>query len=199
MHSRRGLTRIRRWAVVMPASIGLLLAAYVINLATWDTSTGAASAALTQTRDRIKDMTSKIAKLGRDLREQQAVLRANRAVGEQPDWGSLLSLLASSLGENAVLIECRVEPEATPAAPAAPAARGTAQAQPEGARPQKLKLTIKGMSRTQDAASKFVIAMEKTKVFDKVTLVETKRSEPSNEDITFEIACDLSDSGAIIK
>jgi Tfp pilus assembly protein PilN len=198
MQSRRGLARIRRWALIMQGSVGLLVAAYLINLATWDTSTVAAESALAQTKEQIKDTTGKIAKLRGDLREQQAVLRANKAVGEQPDWGSLLSLLASTLGDNAVLTEARVEPVAVVPVPT-PVTAKSAPALPEGSRPQKLKLTIKGMSRTQDAASKFVISLEKTKVFDKVTLVETKRSEPSNENISFEIACDLTDSGAMTK
>lgn len=192
IRQRQAVTRVRRWAMVAPGCGALLLAAILINAASWDTNTATAAAALSEVEQKIKEADASIVRQKRELREQQAVLRANRAVGEQPDWGLLLALLASRLGDDAVLSGCSVEP-------AAPDPGAKAPIKSEAGRPSKLRLTIKGQSRTQEAASRFVIDLERTGVFDRVTLVETKRSEPPFEDVSFEVLCALSDSGAMSK
>jgi hypothetical protein len=189
---RRAVSRLRRWAIAVPITGTLLVCAYFLGAISLGGASGAAATALAQTHEKIDALKARSGKLGRDNREQNAVLRANRAVGEQPDWGLMLSLLASRLGEDAVLSACTVEP-----VPPDPSVKTPVKS--EAGRPSKLRLTIKGQSRTQEAASRFVIELERTGVFDRVTLVETKRSEPPLEDISFEVLCALSDSGAMSK
>ncbi len=191
---RRGTARLRAWMVVGPTCLSLLAVAYVVNVLAWDTDVGSATAALEATKAKSKEADVKIARLKKELKEQQATVRANKSVGEQPDWASLLTLLASTLGKDAALISCKVEPVLPEQAE-----RGTKEQAKLQGRPQRLKLTLKGLSRTQEAASQFVIQLEQTKVFEKVTLLETKRDQANKDDVVFDVMCDISDSGAISK
>src|SRR5436309_3419983 len=43
--------------------------------------------------------------------ELQPILRAAKAVGDQPDWGTLLTLVASRLGHDALLSAAALTPE----------------------------------------------------------------------------------------
>lgn len=194
LKQRRGMARLRAWLIVGPISIGLLLLAYVVNLATWETDAGPVSRALHETKEQVAAAQVQIAQLKKELREEQAVLRANRSVGEQPDWGSLLSLLSSCLGRDAALVTCTVEP-VIPESSTKPG-KEPVKAQ---IRPQRLRLLVHGLSRTQEAASRFVIELEGTKLFEKVVLVEAKRDATRTEDVSFDVACELTDSGAVTK
>lgn len=194
LHARRGMARLRVWMTVGPISLGLLVAAYLINFMAWDTDTRPVEAALRETEQRIADADKKIALSKKLNEEEQAIKRANRSVGEQPDWGSLLTLLGACLGEDAALVACAVEPVVEE--------RGTKTdkeaAKPAG-RPQRLRLSVQGVSRTQEAASRFVVELERTALFDKVNLVETKRKDTNQADVDFRVTCELSDSGALSK
>jgi len=116
-------------------------------------------------------------------------------VGEQPDWGMLLSLLASKLGDDAALSLCSLEPVQPLAVGVKGPANPGADRAKETGRPQQLKLVLKGNARTQEAASTFVLALEKTGAFDRVNLVETQRDQKGEVGVAFEVVCEMSDSG----
>ena len=189
--ARRAAARVRCWMWVIPASAGLLVAAYIINWLNWDTNTQPASDALAEIESQIQTTNRRVSTQSRELREAGAMLRANLAVGEQPDWSLLLHLLVDRLGDHAALTACVLEPVAPPAdAKAAPKSEGGT-----GGRPELLKLSIKGVAATQEAASRFVLELEQSGAFDSVHLVETQRAQAAGDGIAFEVACGLSDPG----
>jgi hypothetical protein len=193
LRARRGAGRVRVWMVVVPCCAGLLSAAWVINWMGWDTDTSALTAEITETKSKIKESQKRIALQGRELREAEAILKANRAVGEQPDWSLLLDVLASRLGADASLKACILEPVA-----AVHSAKDAAKDRDVG-RPEELKLTLRGVAGTQSAVSQFVLDLESTKAFELVQLVETSRDKGSDEGIGFEVVCRLTDPGGSLK
>jgi hypothetical protein len=194
LKARRGASRVRLWLAVIPACSALFAGAWVINWLGWSTDLGPLTAELEATKLRIKQSKTVLAGHGKELREAEAKLRANRAVGEQPDWSILLEVLAAKLGTDAGLKACILEPVAAAATPGAKSKEGSGHG-----RPEELKLTLKGVADTQAAVSKFVLGLEATGAFDLVQLVETNRDKGSDEGIGFEVVCRLTDPGGSLK
>ncbi len=120
------------------------------------------------------------------LAEQGLVLAAGRSIADQPDWSLLLTFLADEvLGDQVVLSGCTLGP-----------AHATAQAK-ELTDPS-LTLTLTGYTRTTPDVSRFVLRLERTGLFDRVTLTRTQR-EPylDGQAIAFEVRCLMSRGGEI--
>jgi Tfp pilus assembly protein PilN len=197
--ARRRAARIRAWMIVAPLCASLLGGAYAGLRVQWGgdgkdltTDLASADALIRATEREISAAKLKNAEL-------QPMLRAARAVGNQPDWGQLLTLLASKLGEHAVLSNCTLTPAPDAATPASPAPRRTGRAG-EGSKPQdfgrpeRFTLTLSGIGRTQDAVASFISALETAGLFDRVTLQETHRTNfAAQEAVAFKVECLLSD------
>ncbi|MBT8484518.1 MAG: hypothetical protein HKO59_00465 [Phycisphaerales bacterium] len=110
------------------------------------------------------------------IEHSMTVLRANRAVGVQPDWSILLALVAEALGDEMVIRECRLV-----AQPARDEETGN-----------DLTLTISGIGRTQQDISQFVLRMDKLTLFRRVRLTDTRREPFLNDHaIAFRLECEL--------
>lgn len=118
------------------------------------------------------------------LVEQQKRLAAAREIAEQPDWGTLLALLADKSDDRMVLRSCRLQPAADLAAHS----RTTDAPAPEG-----LVVVVTGVARSPQSAQQYVLRLEQTRLFDRVTLVDTRR-EPflDGEASAFRVDCLLS-------
>lgn len=191
--ARRTTARVTLWGAVLPVCCGLMLAAYLVQRFAATPDVRAVEDALADVQAKIKDDSKKIAKLAAEVREAKSRLSANRAVGEQPDWSLLLALLTDRLGNEAALTSLKLEPIVLAAK-----GKGEAEAAPGGGRPERLKLTISGVARSQAAASRFVLGLEDTPAFESVNLVEAKRTtgDDGGGTVAFQIACQLTDPGA---
>ena len=133
-------------------------------------------------------------------REVQAALAAARTVADQPDWGSLLSVIAARLGEDAVLSNCSLEPAEAAAVPSAPqngAPGQKGQPAPIAARPSRYRLTLAGLARTQEAVSRLTLEYTNAHLFDSVNIVETRRSTFLDQPaVAFRIECAINEAPA---
>ncbi len=134
-----------------------------------------------------------------DLASANSTLRATRAVADQPDWSALFALLGRSVGEDVVLRSVELRPE-TPA-PSQPAAAPAAAAAKAGSKVAKvtpapaLILNVGGLGRSQLAVTRFILRLESTGLFARVTLLDTGR-EPfhTGEATSFRAVCLLDPS-----
>lgn len=188
---RKASRRAHAWLLAVPCCVALLLAAYGINAVAWTTDSTDAARALEETESQIKRGSEIVSKRQKELTELRAAQVANKSVGEQPDWGRMLALMANKLGADAALTSFAVDPvrEKDPKKKGGEAS--------EVGRSRLLKISLTGVARAQEAVSGYILELERTGLFDNVKLVETKRGD--GEDVRFEIVCDVSDTGAIVK
>jgi len=188
VRDRRARARVRIWAVLAPLVALTLMGSYVWLAGLWS----AGASGLDEDRDRIE---RRLADVKREASRQQATLtevdasrRALRAVSDLPDWGLLLQLLAQQSGGRATLTACTLVPAKGEASDAAKPAPG---------RVGRFLLTIQGVVEDPKSATDFAVDLERTKVFDRVTLVETARTTAQGREMLgFRIECALSDSVA---
>ena len=144
-----------------------------------------------------------IAAVRAQLSAAQATLRANQNIVNQPDWSILLALLGKTVvaerpGEETVLKSCNVRPaNMTRGGAYRPDTRRPA-AQPSGANaaapaePVQYVLEASGMARSHAAANQFVLRLEATGLFSRVTLLDTAREPFLDKDaIAFRVECAL--------
>jgi hypothetical protein len=95
--------------------------------------------------------------------------------------------LAQDAARQIVLSSCALEPlREGVAPPSATAAQSAAATQP------KYTLVLTGMGRSQAAISQYVLRLEQTGLFDRVTLIESKRGPfAGGEAVSFRIGCGL--------
>lgn len=120
------------------------------------------------------------------LAADQQMLSATRQIAGQPDWSLLLTLLAHKVDDQMVLRSCQLRP--------ASEVTGDAKAIETHAT-GGLLIVITGVARSPQGAQQYVLRLEKTGLFDRVTLVETRR-EPflNGEAAAFRVDCVLSAS-----
>jgi hypothetical protein len=148
----------------------------------------ASAAGLRETALRIEKAHQAIEDAQRELATAERTLKANRAVGNQPDWSLLLALLARNLGDQVVLSQCELKPDVP--GEAAVGAAGASD-QPRPARGGFI-LKLAGYGETQPDVSRFVLNLERAGLFDQVRLVRTSsRAFLSASAIAFELECGL--------
>jgi hypothetical protein len=98
-----------------------------------------------------------------DIDGESAVLRANRAIGNQPNWSLLLALVADLRTDDITLHECALLSEH---------ATGSGS---EDTVDRTYRVHIGGFGVDQDAVTQFVVRMESVSLFERVKLVETRR------------------------
>jgi hypothetical protein len=131
-----------------------------------------------------------------------ATLRASRSISEQPDWSALMALLAAKAGDEIVLKTCLVRPKdpdrQVDTRSQGPGALegGARAAQPPPAEPSMV-LGLSGLGLSQAAVSQFVLKLEATGLFAKVTLIDTSRAALERTDaIAFRLECSLDEPAA---
>jgi hypothetical protein len=117
------------------------------------------------------------------LREAKSAAAASKEMSDQPDWGVLMTFIAGKLGDDAALDTVRLGLPALPAA-----AKGGKPPALHGRR----SLTLTGLARTQEAASRIAIELRQSDLFDDVALAETRRTDfMSSKAVSFRIECAL--------
>jgi hypothetical protein len=182
------------WAVLSAAAASA-------TRAVWnDAHDGQAEERLAAVADDIARTERAMAEMRNSLAAAQSTLRAHEAIANQPDWSVLLAVLAQKIGDDVVLKGIRVHPAgATAAAGRTDPRRTTVMATPSGGPggaggEAPFVLEASAMAKTHAAANRFVLELERTGLFAKVTLLDTAR-EPFlvGEAIAFRLECSLDD------
>ena len=183
--------RQRVWIIICCLYGALLVAGYGICHALLGTDDQTIDHQARKAAARAESFQRRLAGLQAKLDEARRKLEANLAVGDQPDWSVLLTLLADTLDDDLVLSQCRIQPPGYAQKAKGPRLRGLAE-QMVARRQDQFVLTISGFGRTQAAVSRFVLRLEKTDLFDQVKLVKANR-EPFLTDraVAFLVECSL--------
>jgi Tfp pilus assembly protein PilN len=118
------------------------------------------------------------------LAREEAARNAAEAVEAQPDWSMLFAILARAAGDE-IWLESASVSAVVPASGA-----------PRPAGEPDRTLALDGMGRRQDSVSRFVLALEETGLFSRVSLLETRRKALAHgEAISFRVECRLGGEG----
>jgi hypothetical protein len=122
--------------------------------------------------------------------EARAKLKATRMVENQADWSLLLGVVAGEMSDDVVLRECTLRSADAVLGPVPGGTAGAAPATPGSAGPEEYVVEIRGYGRTQTAVSHFVLRLERSGLFAKVTLEESRREGFLDGDaISFRLRC----------
>lgn len=196
---------VRRWVTAAAAYAGAMLVLSVAVRLGWDPGDRTLSDQIQRATQRVAELGARLGKLGPQLAQAQSSLETSRMVTQQPDWSILLGWLSNTISEDVVLRECRLTPVSaekqageTDAGAVQAVHRNQEQDAPwRGATPpQAFVFHLRGLGGSQQAVSEFVLRLEGSGLFDRVTLIETHR-EPflSSTAIAFELRCPLSGKG----
>jgi len=180
---RQQRRRRRIWTVVCVAYalplIGLSATAWMLvddNGSDYTTQLRLTIGHIEQTREAIR-------RTNQRLSPARARLVATEAISLRPDWSILLAQVAKQMGEDVFL--SRVELAQSKAKSPVPAETPASPVRP-------YTLTVGGYGRTQTAVSDFVVQLEATPLFEKVTILQTDRKKlMADEAISFELLCQL--------
>lgn len=182
------------WAVV---SVG---AACVVP-AVWGAGDSRDTEWLAKVNGEIQQTERTIAGIRAQLTAAESTLRGNQAIAAQPDWSVLLAVLGQMVGGDVVLKSCHVRPvnpntdgqrpdarRAAPRAQAEPTVAKTSAAQP-------FILEAAGIAKDYTSANQFVLRLEQTGLFAKVTLLDTGREAFFDKNaIAFRLECAMNQS-----
>lgn len=187
--SRR--TRMRAWIIACTAYAVGIVGAYAFYQSTSEGPNTALAADLAKASAETEKWDRQVRMLRGKVGKARMTLEANRAVGEQPDWAVVLALLAKNLDDDLVLKRCKLEPEAVEKPKSKGRGKGKKSTKGEPApKPRRYILDISGFGRSQKAISQFVLRLEGSTLFEKVTAVKTNR-EPfmDGKAMAFQIRC----------
>ena len=175
--------RCRLWGTGIAGYAAVITAACVVYFG-MDTfaGTGPLHDKLAELDAELQSIESEQAQISPVLLEQRLVLNAGRSITDQPDWSMLLIYLAEELlGDDVVLAGCMLEPL-------------TEEGQNHNQNTSML-VRLAGYGKSAPAVSQFVLRLEESSLFNKVTLEKTNR-EPflNGQAIVFEVHCLMSGS-----
>lgn len=193
--TRRRLCRI--WIAACIAHLSILMIAYPI-VQTVLASDASIEVELTTVQDEIGETEKSNELIRSEVEETRTTLEATRLVENQADWSLLLTLISVELGENLVLKECVLKPrsgnvlEVSKRIPMFDSRSGTRGGVPDDA-PVVSIVELKGYGTTHRAVSQFVLRLERTKLFSRITLEESRREGfLQGQAIAFQLSCLLS-------
>ena len=199
-HRRR---RIRAWTTAISIYAVLLIAGSAAVHIFWDKTERELSQELATIDRKLTDLNRQLQAIHPELTEATIQLDASRAVAVQPDWSVLLALLSRLRGENIVLERCALIPEtvlpesrpapvSVPTTPVTATSAGPARTARSVRKAMNVRLEIKGLGRTHQDVSRFVLSLEETGLFNEVKLMETLRQSFRTEHaISFRVNCSM--------
>ena len=120
--------------------------------------------------------------LAEELDQAQRKLQMAQSVGQQPDWGSVLKVVAQNLGDQIVLDGCRLRK---------PPPVGESPANTDSSDGSFL-LELSGCAKAQADVSAYLLRLEQTGLFGKVKLVKTARELfLGQQAVVFQLECTL--------
>jgi Tfp pilus assembly protein PilN len=170
-HARRA--RLRAWSVLLGAIAGsLLLACGVLFLDPSQTSAPAPDA-FTKVAGELAQTNQETATVRRQLAALREQVNSRRFVLEQPDYSLLLSMISQVVDDSVVLDQCELS-------------SGGTQSNPS----QGQVLKVGGFARSQSAVAGFMLQLETTGIFKKVTLVRSQEQPVlDRQAAAFQVQC----------
>lgn len=183
-------TYLVKWVAAMGLYCILLLATSVVCVTYADKGASPLTRESRRLSARLDNATRTLLSLHRERTVTQQKLLSAKEVGKQPDWGVLMAVLVSNLTDEVVLDLCRLERGRK---------KGGSDKQPTTLDGQ-LVLVLSGLAKSQADVSGFILRLEKTNLFAKVTMVKARR-EPflSSKAIAFELKCSIETDNSSIQ
>jgi hypothetical protein len=179
LHLRRCIAGCAAWGVL---SVGAAVAAHVV----WRGEDPQTPERLARVNQEMEQTERGTAEAKAKLEAARSTLRANQAIVAQPDWSIVLALMGKQVRNDVVLKNCAVRPAnaargalATPQRP--DGRRGPVRSQAEASNttpPADVTpyvLEAAGLADSHAAANQFILRLEQTGLFSKVTLLDTAR------------------------
>ena len=184
-----------KWTFGLGLYVAGMVAAYVLcgRYALQDTSLDrdTRNAAI-----QLSVVSKRVLTINQDMAVTQQKLQTAKAVGQQPDWSTLMSLLGQDLGDQVVLDLCRLQRSPVALGADRPAVKTDPAGKPEPPPENPFLLELNGFAKTQADVSDFVLRLEKTSLFDKVKLVRTTRQSFLNgKAVAFRLECTFGEKG----
>jgi len=188
---------LRALGTVVGAYAAVVLAGYAVCFALSDDGAEAVARQMTRTQGEVSEHRREVRRLGAQIATVRRELAATRSVAQHPDWSLLLAVLAETLSDELVLERCALEPIEPPP--------GRARDAPDPNSPDVMtarlrrsyRLHVTGVAKAQTAVSRFVLRLEKIRLFDNVRLVQTaRRTFLGGRAVSFELECTLDGKGA---
>lgn len=186
IQARRRRRCIRWWGAVCGAYAAVLAAAGAGGMLVRGAAADDVAGRIAALDARIQAKVASLTAVQQELSQRRVVLRVNEAVSDQPDWSILLALIAAKVGDGVALETCALTPQKPPA---------NADGKPGTSAPAVFKLSVRGFGRDQAAVSAFVLGLEESGLFDRVKLVETRRTPLlAGVAVAFTVECELVES-----
>lgn len=193
--------RVRAWTVALLIWSALVLTAALV-LTPGSSAVRAALANLAAEKQELTGMRSDLDDRAKQVRTRlmlvERSLEISRHVARHPDWGVLMRALASRGAGSVVLESVELERQADTGQSRGPSRRG-AKADSPPAQPSvdRYTLRVSGLGRSQEAVSAYVLALESSGLFERVTIrqTEARRSDSGVGGVGFRF--DASLAGAV--
>lgn len=182
--------RLRKWTLTLAVYLVVLLAGYFLldryalgNTQALRSQSKKAITELGRSRQLTGALIQELGQTGKKLQTAQEI-------SGQPDWGTMLAILAQNTTENLVLNSCRMD--RVQPVDNVPKAGETKT----GAGDLPVVLELGGFAKAQSDVSGYVLRLEKLGLFEKVKLVKTNRElYLSQEAVSFQLQCTLQGCG----
>ena len=183
--------RLRQWFTGTAACCAALLVICSICHIVWGGERNVLAGQISSTEEEIRKSGREIQALRIDCAETRWKLSSHRAIGKQPGWSILLGLLAESVGHDIVLERCRLRwvkgLEDSSKTGVLRDSKG-----PEDSAEGVFIFRVSGYGRSQASVPQFVLRLEKTTLFDQVSLIKTDRQAfLDGKAVAFELECRL--------
>ena len=192
---------VRTLAGVLTVYTVLMLGFYATCYALSDSDTEATFHEMREIADSAKQSNTESRLLRGTIAEARQELAAAHAVARHPDWSLLLAVLADTVTDHVVLDRCVLSPVDVEEAdtfednedPSGVSEEDKARRALAARLKRGYRLELSGRAKTQAAVSKFVLRLEKVRLFDSVKMIKTSRqSSGDSQAVAFEIECSLS-------
>ncbi len=206
LNARRKRTCRRRWMVGCVGYTVFLVLVFPIASLVW-VRDNSLTAQLLTVRQEVSDTEQLLKQVEDDLEDTRTTLNATKLVENQSVWSILLALLAGEVDDDIVLKKCKIEPMILDAeekkgfasnsplrrlAGSLASSSGSEENQRIHVESELFLIDLQGYGLTQRAVSLFVLRLERTGLFEKVTLKETRREPFMNDQaIAFQVRCYL--------
>lgn len=191
---RRRRARTRLWLRMTGTYVTVIALALFFVHTVWKVDNAALAEDLNETALRVKQYSSSMLRLRKELARISTILQTSRAIKCQPDWSKLLVILANTLDQDIVLNKCEIvtldkdgrelsgdQQEAL-----------TSQAVTSLLGARQYRLTLAGLGRQHSAVSKFAVQLEQSGLFNSVSLLNNRRQDFQNQSvIVFGIECQM--------
>ncbi len=176
--------RSRTWATVLSGYVVLVLVAGG-SFAALDSSGPDLDARLRDAQARLESAKSEFTRTAAALNTERRKVEAASIVSKHPDWSIVLGLLARSCTPGLTL--SRVDLTRLDERPGESTSRGTGK----DAAPTGYSIGVQGTAPTQADATSYVLVLERSGVFDRVEIIESRAISGQLVGATFQLRCVL--------